>query len=130
HVQDSDQGYAALLSWPAPESACDDVRHLVSLFQQLADPAREIPVAAQIERIRQFYAPLLEERYDNPEVRLRDLDQLELLAHQATSRTSFLADLTLDPPRSTGDLAGSPLLDEEYVVLSTIHSAKGCEWDV
>ena len=63
-------------------------------------------------------------------MRLRDLDQLELLARQASSRASFLADLTLDPPVSTGDLAGTPLLDEEYVVLSTIHSAKGCEWDV
>jgi DNA helicase-2/ATP-dependent DNA helicase PcrA len=63
-------------------------------------------------------------------MRLRDLDQLELLAQRATSRAAFLADLTLDPPVSTGDLAGPPLLDEEYVVLSTIHSAKGCEWDV
>jgi DNA helicase-2/ATP-dependent DNA helicase PcrA len=63
-------------------------------------------------------------------MRLRDLDQLELLAQQASSRAAFLADLTLDPPVSTGDLAGPPLLDEEYVVLSTIHSAKGCEWDV
>ena len=51
-------------------------------------------------------------------------------AYQANSRASFLADLTLDPPTSTGDFAGSPQLDEEYVVLSTIHSAKGCEWDV
>src|SRR5262249_2774348 len=56
--------------------------------------------------------------------------QLELLAHGAANRASFLADLTLDPPQSTGDLAGPPMLDEEYVVLSTIHSAKGCEWDV
>jgi DNA helicase-2/ATP-dependent DNA helicase PcrA len=63
-------------------------------------------------------------------MRIRDLDQLELLAQHATSRAAFLADLTLDPPVSTGDLAGPPLLDEEYVVLSTIHSAKGCEWDV
>jgi DNA helicase-2/ATP-dependent DNA helicase PcrA len=63
-------------------------------------------------------------------MRCRDLDQLELLAQNVKSRTAFLADLTLDPPVSTGDLAGQPLLDEEYVVLSTIHSAKGCEWDV
>jgi DNA helicase-2/ATP-dependent DNA helicase PcrA len=63
-------------------------------------------------------------------MRLRDLDHLELLAEHAGSRGSFLADLTLDAPRSTSDLAGPPLLDEEYVVPSTIHSAKGCEWDV
>src|SRR5207302_9246720 len=68
--------------------------------------------------------------YEQPEMRVRDLDQLELLSQQATSRAGFLADLTLDPPVSTSDLAGPPILDEEYVVLSTIHSAKGCEWDV
>jgi DNA helicase-2/ATP-dependent DNA helicase PcrA len=62
-------------------------------------------------------------------MRARDLDQLEVLARRAPDRTAFLADLTLDPPASTGDLAGPPVLDEEYVVLSTIHSAKGCEWD-
>src|SRR5207245_7591785 len=48
----------------------------------------------------------------------------------ASSRGRFIAELTLDPPMSTGDLAGPSLLDEDYVVLSTIHSAKGCEWDV
>src|SRR5262249_16916663 len=90
----------------------------------------EPPLSSQIERVRRFYTPLFEKRYEQPEMRVRDLDQLELLAQQATSRAVFLADLTLDPPVSTGDLAGPPLLDEEYVVLSTIHSAKGCEWDV
>src|SRR4029077_15513899 len=74
--------------------------------------------------------PLLEAHYEQPAMRARDLDQLELLAQRARDRATFLADLTLDPPLSTGDLAGPPLLDEEYVVLSTIHSAKGCEWDV
>jgi DNA helicase-2/ATP-dependent DNA helicase PcrA len=90
----------------------------------------EPPLAVQIDRIRRFYTPIFEQRYEQPEMRLRDLDQLELLAQQAGSRASFLADLMLDPPASTADLAGPPMLDEEYVVLSTIHSAKGCEWDV
>ena len=85
---------------------------------------------ARVERIRAFYGPILEERYEQPEMRRRDLEQLELLAGQAPDRASFLADLTLDPPASTGDLAGPPLQDEEYVVLSTIHSAKGCEWNI
>ena len=89
-----------------------------------------MPLSAQIDLVRKYYGPLSRSGTKSPEVRLRDLDQLELLAQQASSRTSFLADLTLDPPTSTGDLAGPPYLDEEYVVLSTIHSAKGCEWDV
>jgi DNA helicase-2/ATP-dependent DNA helicase PcrA len=88
-----------------------------------------IPLTAEVDRLRRYYTPLLEQRYENAEMRLRDLDQLELLARPAASRAAFLADLTLDPPSSTGALAGRPLRDEEYVVLSTIHSAKGCEWD-
>ncbi len=65
-----------------------------------------------------------------PAARLRDLDQLSLLAQGYPTRGRFLSELTLDPPSSTGDLAGQPLLDEDYLVLSTIHSAKGLEWDV
>ena len=41
-----------------------------------------------------------------------------------------MSDLALDPPTSTSDLAGPPLLDEDYLILSTVHSAKGGEWDV
>jgi DNA helicase II / ATP-dependent DNA helicase PcrA len=52
------------------------------------------------------------------------------MASSSHTRGRFLAEITLDPPSSTGDLAGPPLLDEDYVILSTIHSAKGCEWDV
>lgn len=91
---------------------------------------RGIPPASQVQRIRRFYEPVFERAYDNPEVRLRDLDQLEVIASNYRSRRQFITDLTLDPPTSTQDLAGKPLLDEDYLILSTIHSAKGCEWDV
>jgi ATP-dependent DNA helicase UvrD/PcrA len=91
---------------------------------------RALPPAAQIERLRSFLDPVLDRRYDNPAPRRRDLEQLELLATAYPTRTRFLSELTLDPPSSTGDLAGPPLLDEDYLVLSTIHSAKGLEWDV
>jgi DNA helicase-2/ATP-dependent DNA helicase PcrA len=63
-------------------------------------------------------------------MRLRDLEQLEQIAGGYRSRRRFLADLTLDPPSSTSDLAQPPFLDEDFLILSTIHSAKGCEWDV
>jgi ATP-dependent DNA helicase UvrD/PcrA len=39
-----------------------------------------------------------------------------------------LTELTLDPPDATSDRATMPILDEDYLVLSTIHSAKGQEW--
>ena len=62
-------------------------------------------------------------------MRSRDLQQLEQISSNFRDRSEMLADLTLDPPNSTQDLAGAPLMEEDYLVLSTIHSAKGCEWD-
>ena len=89
-----------------------------------------LPLASQVERISRFYTPIFERVYDNPVVRLRDLEQLEHIAARYRSRRSFITDLTLDPPNATSDLAQPPHLDEDYLVLSTIHSAKGCEWTV
>ncbi len=90
----------------------------------------EPPLAMQIDRVRKFYEPICERRYDNAAARLRDLDQLSQIAADCRSRSRFITDLTLDPPRATSDLAQPPFLEEDYLVLSTIHSAKGCEWDV
>lgn len=130
HLHQTNDAAAALASWKSPAAARKLIEGLVKLLEELTGPESALPVAGQIERIRRHYVPILMDRYEQPEVRVRDLDQLELLARQAPSRAVFLADLTLDPPASTQDLAGPPLLDEEYVVLSTIHSAKGCEWPV
>ncbi len=88
------------------------------------------PPAVQLEHVRRWLEPILRRRYDAPEPRLRDLEQLEQLAGGFPTRERFVTDLTLDPPVSTSDLAGPPLLDEDYLVLSTVHSAKGGEWDV
>src|SRR5256885_10659098 len=63
-------------------------------------------------------------------MRARDIEQLEQISANFRSRSAMLTDLTLDPPASTQDLAGPPLREEDYLILSTIHSAKGCEWDV
>lgn len=93
-------------------------------------PQREPPLVAQLERIRRFYEPIFAETYENPTIRLRDIDTLQQIAGGYRSRSRFLTDLTLDPPVSTSDLAGAPYLEEDYLTLSTIHSAKGCEWDV
>ncbi len=88
------------------------------------------PVASQIEILRSYYEPLCQRMHDNASMRLKDLEQLEQIASGYRSRQAFITDLTLDPPHSTSDLAGAPYLEEDYLILSTIHSAKGCEWDV
>jgi len=87
------------------------------------------PWEGQLQRVREWYEPHLERIYDAAQVRAGDLAQLERIGSQFSSRESFLTEMALDPPSATSDLSGAPYLDEDYLVLSTIHSAKGQEWD-
>ena len=84
----------------------------------------------QVGSLRDALAPFIRRRYPDAEPRLRDLALLADAATKATSLEQFAAELALDPPQSSADLAGPPRLDEDYLVLSTIHSAKGLEWDI
>jgi len=86
-------------------------------------------LAVQVDLVSGFYEPIFERLYDNAAVRSRDLEQLVQIASRYRSRSRFITDLTLDPPNATSDLAQPPFLEEDYLILSTIHSAKGCEWD-
>ena len=95
---------------------------------ELGDSAT--PWIGQIGLIRRWYEPHLERLYDHPMVRVGDLEKLEQIAAVYATRERFLTELTLDPPEATGAEAGAPQLDEDYLILSTIHSAKGQEWDV
>jgi DNA helicase-2/ATP-dependent DNA helicase PcrA len=83
----------------------------------------------QLERVMSWYQPHLERRYDHAFPREGDLEQLLQLSNDYPSRRAFLTELTLDPPSGSGDLSGAPHIDEDYLVLSTVHSAKGQEWD-
>ena len=114
---------------PVPKGAGDGVRALRSALRQCRDE-QVLPPAGQLERLRAYLEPVVAHTYGSPEARIADLGQLALLASGYETRSRFLAELTLDPPASTSDLAGPPLLDEDHLILSTIHSAKGLEWDV
>jgi DNA helicase-2/ATP-dependent DNA helicase PcrA len=96
------------------------------MYLQLRDPAVAWP--ADIELVKAWYLPQLERMHDDATVRKLDVDQLVRLATGYASRERFLTELTLDPPQSTSDQSGVPHLDEDYLILSTIHSAKGQEW--
>ncbi len=87
------------------------------------------PWQGQVGRAREWFEPHLERIYDAAHIRAGDLVQLERLAQQFATRDQFLAELALDPPAASGDNAGPPYLDEDYLILSTVHSAKGQEWD-
>ena len=90
----------------------------------------ETEPAAEIEIIRNRARPLVERKYRDAEARMTDLEQLQSMAAASATRAQFLADLVIDAPSATSDLAGPPHLDDDWLVLSTIHSAKGGEWDV
>jgi DNA helicase-2/ATP-dependent DNA helicase PcrA len=126
-------GVPAFAAWqtehpPSPASA-ESWPQLTALMTAISgnDPG-DLP--SQLQQIRLFYAPLMERMYDNARARLMDLQQLEWLAGRYPDRERFLTEVTLDPPTYTEDLAGPPLLDEDFLILSTVHSAKGLEWDV
>jgi DNA helicase-2/ATP-dependent DNA helicase PcrA len=88
------------------------------------------PPGVQVERLARWLGPVIERRYSSPAARFADLEQLARVAARHPDRGSFVTELILDPPAATGDLAGPPLLDEDWLTLSTVHSAKGGEWDV
>jgi len=99
---------------------------LVSLMEDFLDHRLGWPL--EIGRARQWYEPLMDVLYEDARSRQADLAQLEQIAAGYAARDRFLTELTLDPPEATSDQAGIPLRDEDYLILSTIHSAKGQEW--
>jgi DNA helicase II / ATP-dependent DNA helicase PcrA len=117
----------ALRAVKVPSQCERDFLGLADLMEKLAEPGRPWP--GQMRLVREWYQPHLERIFDHFHTRIGDLDQLEQLSGQFPSRERFLTELTLDPPQATSDLAGKASQDEDYLVLSTIHSAKGMEWD-
>ncbi len=118
----------ALKGFEAPPSAAPGIASLAALLHDLTYGGIQDP-AGQVRQIRTFYDPLLTKLHDDAAIRRHDLEHLEQIASTCNTRQEFLSDLVLDPPTSTADLAGPPSLDEDWLVLSTIHSAKGGEWD-
>ena len=117
----------ALAEFRPPSGSSGAWPTFVDLIRQLQVRAAGWP--AELGLIRQWYEPHLARLYDDAHMRAADLVQLEQIAAGYPSRERFLTELTLDPPDATSDQAGVPLLDEDYLILSTIHSAKGQEWD-
>lgn len=125
-----DYRFAALEQYSPPAAAREDWLPFSRLMQLLGAREREDPQwQDQVSAVRHWFQPQLERIYDSVETREADLEQLEQVASRYPSRERFLTELTLDPPSAAGDQAGDPLLDEDYLVLSTVHSAKGQEWD-
>jgi DNA helicase-2/ATP-dependent DNA helicase PcrA len=128
HFTESGYAFTSLKAFVPPQPAVAGWHKLSELMCSLSDPQRQWQ--GQVNAAREWYRPHFERIYEHFHTRLGDLDQLELLSGQYPSRERFLTELTLDPPNATSDLAGKPTLDEDYLTLTTVHSAKGMEWDV
>jgi DNA helicase-2/ATP-dependent DNA helicase PcrA len=116
----------AIHQFNAPAQALGDWPDFLALATSLSNATEW---AGQMTQVRQWYEPHLERLHGAAHVRAGDLEQLEALATQHRTRESFLTELTLDPPQASSDEAGPPHLDEDFLILSTVHSAKGQEWD-
>src|SRR5438874_3676284 len=116
----------ALFDAPSPPRVSEDWEAFVHTIGSLRAGRTGWP--AELERARRWYEPHLERLHEEVVTRRADLIQLEQIASGYPSRERFLTELTLDPPDATSDQSGVPLLDEDYLILSTIHSAKGQEW--
>jgi DNA helicase-2/ATP-dependent DNA helicase PcrA len=125
-VGESSDPVSAIEAFAAPAKSAADWQAFCELYRRLRTPGLRWP--ADIELVKAWYLPHLERMHDDAEVRAADVEQLAALAGGHATRESFLAEITLDPPEATSDRAGPPLLDEDYVILSTIHSSKGQEW--
>lgn len=126
----SDFRFSLLGDCSGPAAAAESWPSFCRLMEQLsATAADNAGWQAQLTAARRWYQPHLERLYDSLETREADLQQLEQISGRYPSRERFLTELTLDPPAASGDQAGDPLLDEDYLILSTVHSAKGQEWD-
>ena len=124
---DGPSALAALLAVEPPAAAAQDWRELTHLMRALGGEKSTWP--ADLEAAQRWYAPHLQRLHPaDAVVRQADIDQLLRLASGQTSRERFLTELTLDPPEASSDESGPPLRDEDYLILSTIHSAKGQEW--
>jgi len=98
----------------------------VALFAALRSP--HSPWPGELGAVERWYLPLLERLHDDAAPRAADIAHLVRLAGGYPSRERFLTELALDPPAAASDEAGPPGRDEDYLILSTIHSAKGQEW--
>ena len=123
------QAFADASTPPRAHEAHRRLSDLLSALHLRDSGGTDDNVGADILAIRELYDDILRERYDRPEPRLADLEQLQIIAGGYPSRAAFLAAIALEPPQSTQDLAGGGDEEDDALILSTVHSAKGKEWD-
>jgi ATP-dependent DNA helicase UvrD/PcrA len=125
-IVESSSAIEALIDFRPPAACAEDWPAFAATLKFIRSTTIAWP--AQFDLACRWYMPHLERRYEDAKIREADLRQLAQIASTYPNRERFLTDLTLDPPSATSDEADAALLDEDYLILSTIHSAKGQEW--
>ena len=121
----------ALLRYDVPVGR--ETREVLGLLRDVLSDCRgnggdEPAPSSQIDRLVDLCEAVFPIVYDDAAARLGDIEHLAGLAGEYVTRSRFLTEITLDPPLSTSDFADTPYIDDDYLILSTIHSAKGGEW--
>jgi DNA helicase II / ATP-dependent DNA helicase PcrA len=126
-LAESNQSVEALLNFQSPKACAEDWPAFADTLRIVREGAIGWP--AEFDLVCRWYAPHLQRLYEDAKIREVDLIQLAQIASTYPDRERFLTEVTLDPPTASSGEAGVPLLDEDYLILSTIHSAKGQEWN-
>jgi len=124
-AMDESGAYGAVRNTAPPAGASEAWGALKDMLGELT---RLTTWPVDLDLVARWYEPLMQERYEDARVRKADIEQLQRIGATFAALLSFLTDLTLDPPNSTSDESGPALKDDDYLILSTIHSAKGQEW--
>jgi DNA helicase II / ATP-dependent DNA helicase PcrA len=127
-MEDAANPALVMQSFKNPATSTEEWNAFVALFSLLQEA--KSPWPAEMECVNKWYEPHLERIYEDAFQRQADLVQLQQIASTYASRERFLTEVTLDPPSATSDEAGVSVRDDDYLILSTIHSAKGQEWKV
>jgi DNA helicase-2/ATP-dependent DNA helicase PcrA len=125
-MEGASEPVSAMQMFKMPPVAAADWTSFLGAFGSLRQGKSTWPTEMNV--VTRWYEPHLERIYEDAYVRQGDLLQLQQIASTYSSRERFLTELTLDPPTATSDEAGAPGRDDDYLILSTIHSAKGQEW--
>jgi len=124
-ISAADDPFGALASYPAGKTWKPGIAGLAKLFAKLRSSGEK--PGGLCEMILTWYQPVFERLYaDDYPKRQKDLDQLKTIIESYDDLQSFLDDATLDPPETDQQAYGN---DIDTLVLSTIHSAKGLEWE-
>jgi DNA helicase II / ATP-dependent DNA helicase PcrA len=121
----SDKPFQALREVPGRSSV--GLKDLANTLESLSGE-EDLRPAHLVSHAHEYYLPILKEQYDDYPKRIRDLDHLQTIAEGYSGVDEFLADLALEPPDGSAAGVDAPDRDDERMVLSTIHSAKGLEW--